>query len=201
MFLFVFSFYCFDRTGKTTTIAKLAYYLKNNKCRPMLVAGDTFRSGAVEQLQIHADCLNVDFFKSGYAKDPSQVCGQGILAATENGNDVVLVDTAGRMQNNANLMRALTKLVEENRPDCMILVAEALVGHDGLNQYDLFSKAAQKIHGLILTKLDTVDSKVGAILTLTHQTSTPILFLGVGQKYHHLKKLEVATVLKALLKE
>jgi len=163
------------------------------------VAGDTFRSGAVEQLKVHADCLNIPLFSQGYSKDPSAVTKAAIQHATTNGNDVVLVDTAGRMQNNVPLMKALGKLVAENQPDFCILVCEALVGHDGLSQHELFRQAERRpIDGLILTKFDTVDRKMGAALTLTHETGSPIVFLGVGQKYHHLKKLNVNTVVKSL---
>lgn len=185
--------------GKTTTIAKLAYYFQQHGFNPLLAAADTFRSGAVEQLQVHAECLQVPIFAQGYAKDPSAVAAAAIQQATTNGNRVVLVDTAGRMQNNVSLMKAMTKLVHENQPDFRLLVCEALVGHDGLDQFQLFAKAAGKIDGLILTKMDTVGSKVGAALTLTQQTGTPIVFCGTGQKYHHLQELSVPQIVQSLL--
>jgi signal recognition particle receptor subunit alpha len=188
--------------GKTTTLAKLAYYFQQHGCTPLLVAGDTFRSGAVEQLKVHAKCLDVPLFSQGYSKDPSAVAKAAIQHAIENGNDVVLVDTAGRMQNNVPLMKALGKLVQENKPDFCILVCEALVGHDGLNQFQMFQKAmpaGRGIDGLILTKFDTVSDKVGAALTLTHETRTPVVFCGTGQKYHHLKELSVPDVIQSLL--
>lgn len=184
--------------GKSTSLAKLAYYYKQNGCRPMLVAGDTFRSGAVEQLKVHADCLDVPMFAQGYSKDPSSVAQAAIQEATTQGNDVVLIDTAGRMQNNVPLMKALAKLVKENKPDFMILVAEALVGHDGQSQFDLFSSHVP-VNGILLTKFDTVSDKVGAALTLTHQTHTPVVFTGVGQKYHHLQKLSAPQVIRSLM--
>jgi signal recognition particle receptor subunit alpha len=186
--------------GKTTSLAKLAYYFQQHGCKPMLVAGDTFRSGAVEQLRVHAECLEVPLFSQGYSKDPSAVAKAAIQKAAEAGNDVVLIDTAGRMQNNVPLMKALGKLVQENQPDFCILVCEALVGHDGLNQFKMFRQALGRrgIDGLILTKFDTVDKKVGASLTLTHETGSPIVFIGVGQKYHHLKKLDIPTVINSL---
>lgn len=185
--------------GKTTSLAKLAYYFQQHDCSPLLVAGDTFRSGAVEQLQVHADCLNVPLFAQGYSKDPSAVTKAAIEHATVHGKDVVLVDTAGRMQNNVPLMKSLGKLVLENQPDFCILVVEALVGHDGLSQYEMFQQSMQRpIDGLILTKFDTVDQKVGAALTLTQETGAPIVFLGVGQKYHHFKKINVTTVVQSL---
>lgn len=184
--------------GKTTTLAKLAYYFTQHGCHPLLVAGDTFRSGAVEQLRVHADCLSIPLFSQGYSKDPSAVAAAAIEQAISQNNDVVLVDTAGRMQNNIPLMKALGKLVTENKPDCCLLVCEALVGHDGVSQYQMFRQAAGRVDGLILTKFDTVDTKMGACLTLTHECGAPIVFLGVGQKYHHLKQLDVPTVIKSL---
>jgi len=186
--------------GKTTSLAKLAYYFKQNQCNPMLVAGDTFRSGAVEQLTTHANCLEVPIFSQGYSKDPSAVAKAAIQHATEQGNDVVLMDTAGRMQNNVPLMKALGKLVNENKPDCILLVEEALTGHDGLDQFQMFRKAIspRNVDGLLLTKYDTVSDKVGAALTLTHETGAPIVFVGTGQKYHHLKPLQVSGVIDGL---
>jgi signal recognition particle receptor subunit alpha len=215
--------------GKSTSLAKLAYYFLQNGCHPMLVAGDTFRSGAVEQLQVHAKCLNVPMFSRGYSKDPSAVVKAAIAHATNptasssanssnddmdgeddtasqknKKHDVVLCDTAGRMQNNVPLMNALGKLVQENQPDFVLLVVEALVGHDGLNQFTMFqnalkAKSGRGIDGLILTKFDTVSDKVGAALTLTRQTGVPIVFIGTGQKYHHLQKLSVPSVIHSLV--
>lgn len=185
--------------GKTTTIAKLAYFFKQNGCKPLLVAADTFRSGAVEQLQVHAACLEIPLYSQGYAKDPSAVAKAAIQKATDDEHDVVLIDTAGRMQNNVPLMKALTKLVDENKPDLRLLVCEALVGNDGLDQYQMFKQASRGIDGLILTKMDTVADKVGAALTLAHQTGAPIVFCGTGQKYHHLSSLSVSTTVRSLL--
>jgi signal recognition particle receptor subunit alpha len=187
--------------GKSTSLAKLAYYFKENGCSPLLVAGDTFRSGAVEQLKVHSQCLDVPLFSQGYSKDPSAVAKAAIEHATEQGNDLVLIDTAGRMQNNVPLMKALGKLCQENQPDFCILVCEALVGHDGLSQFQMFQQALGRrgIDGLILTKFDTVSDKVGAALTLTHQTGAPIVFCGTGQKYHHLKKLSAPAIIQSLL--
>lgn len=187
--------------GKSTSLAKMTYYLKENGCSPLLVAGDTFRSGAVEQLSVHAQCLDVPIFSQGYAKDPSAVAKAAIKHATEQGNDVVLIDTAGRMQNNAPLMKALGKMISENQPDFIILVCEALVGHDGLDQFKMFSQALgyeRKLDGLLLTKFDTVSDKVGAALTLTHETGAPVVFCGTGQKYHHLQKLQASKIIQAL---
>lgn len=191
--------------GKSTSLAKLAYYFQNHQLQPMLVAGDTFRSGAVEQLNVHAKCLEVPMFQQGYAKDPSAVAKAAIahvMTMEEKRPEVVLIDTAGRMQNNAPLMTALGKLVKENQPDLILLVAEALVGNDGVDQLQMFNRAMQtarrQIDAVILTKFDTVSDKVGAALTLTHITGAPILFVGTGQKYHHLKPLQASTVIRSL---
>mmetsp|Transcript_5953 Transcript_5953/g.14785 ORF Transcript_5953/g.14785 Transcript_5953/m.14785 type:complete len:576 (-) Transcript_5953:168-1895(-) len=192
--------------GKSTSLAKLAYYLKSNGCHPLLAACDTFRSGAVEQLSVHAKCLGLPIFSKGYSKDPSSVAKAAIEQATQDGNDVVLVDTAGRMQNNLPLMKALGKLADENQPDMVVFVGEALVGNDGVDQVKMFDKAVsfhnrrQKVDAILLTKFDTVSDKVGAALTMTHVTNAPILFVGTGQKYHHLQKLSTAAVIRSLFR-
>ena len=192
--------------GKSTSLAKLAYYLKSNGCRPLLAACDTFRSGAVEQLSVHAKCLGLPIYSKGYSKDPSSVAKAAIEQATQDGNDVVLVDTAGRMQNNLPLMKALGKLADENQPDMVVFVGEALVGNDGVDQVKMFDKAVsfhnrrQKVNAILLTKFDTVSDKVGAALTMTHVTNAPILFVGTGQKYHHLQKLSTAAVIRSLFR-
>jgi signal recognition particle receptor subunit alpha len=190
--------------GKSTSLAKLAYYLKSNGCHPLLAACDTFRSGAVEQLSVHAKCLELPIFSQGYSKDPSSVAKAAIAQAEKEGNDVVLVDTAGRMQNNVPLMKALGKLAQENQPDMVVFVGEALVGNDGVDQVRMFNQAVssfsrtQKVNAILLTKFDTVSDKVGAALTMTHVTNAPILFVGTGQKYHHLKKLSTQSVIQSL---
>lgn len=194
--------------GKSTSLAKIAYYLKSNGCNPLIAACDTFRSGAVEQLNVHAKCLDVPLFHRGYAKDPSAVATAAIEHASREGNDVVLVDTAGRMQNNVPLMRALGKLVSDSQPDLVLFVCEALVGNDGLDQLRMFDRALRTtagaragrtaIDGVVLTKFDTVSDKVGAALTLTHESGSPIVFVGTGQKYNHLKPLSVRAVIKSL---
>lgn len=201
---FSIAFIGINGVGKSTSLAKIAYYLKTNGCSPMLAACDTFRSGAVEQLSVHAKCLDVPLYHKGYAKDPSQVAKAAIAHATEQGNDVVLIDTAGRMQNNVPLMKALSKLVVENNPDLVLFVCEALVGNDGIDQLSMFDKAlrsgghVRRIDGIILTKFDTVSDKVGAALTMTHVTGAPVVFVGTGQKYLHLKKLSAKAVIKSL---
>ena len=194
--------------GKSTSLAKVCYYLQNNGLKVMLCACDTFRSGAVEQLKVHSRNLGVHLYDQGYAKDPAGVAMGGLKYAREHHYDVVLIDTAGRMQNNAPLMRALTKLISVNRPNLILFVGEALVGNDGVDQLKLFNKSLRDysdsadprtIDGMILTKFDTIDDKVGAAVSMVHNTGQPIMFVGTGQKYTNLNKLNVKKVLKALL--
>lgn len=154
--------------GKSTSLSKVCYYLKSKGVKVMLAACDTFRSGAVEQLNQHAKVLDVPLFEKGYAKDPAVVAKEAIKYGTENGYDCVLIDTAGRMQNNEPLMRALAKLVSTNDPDLVLFVGEALVGNDGIDQLSMFDRALadysdrrepHRIDGIVITKFDTIDDK------------------------------------------
>ena len=196
--------------GKSTNLAKVAYYLKTRGNLKILIAAcDTFRSGAVEQLKTHATCLNVDLFEHGYGKDSAEIAKQALQYAKANNYDVCLIDTAGRMQDNEPLMRAIAKLVAVNTPDLVLFVGEALVGHDAVDQLTKFNRALidysydpsnpRTIDGIVLTKYDTVDDKVGAALSMVYITGQPVVFVGTGQKYPNLKKLSVNEVVKALM--
>ncbi|KAF4321102.1 hypothetical protein JM18_004891 [Phytophthora kernoviae] len=194
--------------GKSTSLSKVCYYLKSKGVNVMLAACDTFRSGAVEQLNQHAKVLDVPLFQKGYAKDPASVAKEAIKHGSDNGFDCVLIDTAGRMQNNEPLMRALAKLVSNNDPDLVLFVGEALVGNDGIDQLSMFDRALadysdrrepHRIDGIVITKFDTIDDKVGAAVSMVYKTGQPIMFVGTGQKYTHLKKLNVRTVMRHLL--
>jgi len=195
--------------GKSTSLSKLAHWLMaNNAGKVMITACDTFRSGAVEQLRVHAECLNVHLYAEGYAKDPALVAANGIAHAKREGFDVVLIDTAGRMQNNGPLMAALAKLIDTNQPDLCLFVGEALVGSDGKDQVLMFnqalednsqSKVPRLLDGIILTKFDTIDDKVGAAISMAHTTGRPIFFIGTGQRYVDFKRLNVKRVINALL--
>ena len=196
--------------GKSTNLAKVAYYLKTRGNLKILIAAcDTFRSGAVEQLKTHATCLNVDLFERGYGKDSAEIAKQALQYAQANQYDVCLIDTAGRMQDNEPLMRAIAKLVAVNTPDLVLFVGEALVGHDAVDQLSKFNRALidysydpnnpRTIDGIVLTKYDTVDDKVGAALSMVYITGQPVVFVGTGQKYPNLKKLSVKEVVKALV--
>ena len=111
----------------------------------LLAACDTYRSGAVEQLRVHVERLGIGLFERGYTKDPSDVSFNALKYANENGYDVCLIDTAGRMQNNEGLMRNLVKLVNVNNPDLILFVGEALVGNDGVDQLKEFNRVAMSL--------------------------------------------------------
>lgn len=196
--------------GKSTNLAKVAYHLKHKGGLNVLIAAcDTFRAGAVEQLRTHARCLDVPLFERGYGKDAAAICREALVHAQHTGADVVLVDTAGRMQDNEPLMRALGKLIHMNNPDLILFVGEALVGNDAVDQLKKFNQALSDmtshspnprlIDGILLTKFDTVDDKVGAALSMAYITGEPIVFVGTGQKYQNLKKLSPDAVVNALL--
>lgn len=194
--------------GKSTSLSKVAYYFKSKGLRVLLAACDTYRSGAVEQLRVHVDRLGLDLFERGYTKDPSDVAFNALKYANDNGFDVCLIDTAGRMQNNEGLMRNLVKLVNVNNPDLILFVGEALVGNDGVDQLKEFNRALhdlsdlpepRTVDGIVLTKFDTIDDKVGAALSMVYCTGKPIVFVGTGQKYTNLKRLNVKDVVNLLL--
>ncbi|XP_078155731.1 uncharacterized protein LOC144551578 isoform X1 [Carex rostrata] len=195
--------------GKSTNLAKVAYWLLQHDVSVTLAACDTFRSGAVEQLRTHARRLQIPIFEKGYEKDPAIVAKEAIQEAAHNKSDVVLVDTAGRMQDNEPLMRALSKLINLNNPDLVLFVGEALVGNDAVDQLSKFNQKladlstvanARLIDGILLTKFDTIDDKVGAALSMVYVSGAPVMFVGCGQSYTDLKKLNVKSIVKTLLK-
>lgn len=208
---YVIAFCGVNGVGKSTSLAKTCYYLLNHGHKVMIAAGDTFRAGAVEQLRTHVNCLGrgVELFDRGYGKDAAAVAADAIRKAKELKYDVVLVDTAGRMQDNEPLMRALAKLVEVNRPDRLFFVGEALVGNDAVDQLTKFNAALtdhqsggnpRLIDGIVLTKFDTIDDKVGAAVSMVYTTGQPIVFIGIGQTYMDLRKMNTKSLVKALLK-
>ena len=199
--------------GKSTTLSKICYWLLQKEFSCLIAACDTFRSGAVEQLQVHAKCLNVPVFQKGYGKNAASLAKEAINHAKKNKFDIVLVDTAGRMQDNEPLMRSLIELIQVNNPDLVLFVGEALVGNDGIDQLQKFNSSLKVlannaesketkdlIDGIVLTKFDTIDEKVGAAVSMVHKTGHPIVFVGVGQTYTDLRTLKVDSVVKALLK-
>ncbi|KAM3239706.1 hypothetical protein ACQJBY_053416 [Aegilops geniculata] len=205
---YVIVFVGVNGVGKSTNLAKVAYWLLQHDLSVTLAACDTFRSGAVEQLRTHARRLQIPIFEKGYERDPAVVAKGAIQEATRNKSDVVLVDTAGRMQDNEPLMRALSKLVNLNNPDLVLFVGEALVGNDAVDQLTKFSQkltdlstapTPRSIDGILLTKFDTIDDKVGAALSMVYVSGAPVMFVGCGQSYTDLKKLNVKSIVNSLL--
>jgi signal recognition particle receptor subunit alpha len=131
---YVIVFVGVNGVGKSTSLSKVCYWLQQNNLKVMIAACDTFRSGAVEQLRVHSKCLNVELYEKGYGKDAATIANEAIKYAKKNEIDVVLVDTAGRMQDNEPLMKALNKLIVVNDPNLVLFVGEALVGNDGVDQ-------------------------------------------------------------------
>jgi fused signal recognition particle receptor len=175
-------------TGKTTTVAKFANFMKKNGFSVVIAAGDTHRAGAIEQVSEHAERISVKVVAQRYGADPAAVARDGVLYAKAHHIDVVLVDSAGRMQTNQNLMEEMSKIVRVLNPDLKIFIGDSLAGNDAVSQAELFSKYTG-FDGAILTKVDA-DAKGGAALSIAFSTKRPILFLGVGQGYDDLKPFD-----------
>ncbi|XP_043513205.1 signal recognition particle receptor subunit alpha homolog isoform X2 [Frieseomelitta varia] len=219
---YVMTFCGVNGVGKSTNLAKICFWLIENNFRVLIAACDTFRAGAVEQLRTHMRHLNalhppekhgnqtmVQLYEKGYGKDAAGIAMEAIRFAKDSKIDVVLVDTAGRMQDNEPLMRALTKLIKVNEPDLVLFVGEALVGNEAVDQLVKFNQALADhsqsnnphiIDGIVLTKFDTIDDKVGAAISMTYITGQPIVFIGTGQTYTDLKSLNAKVVVHALMK-
>jgi fused signal recognition particle receptor len=168
-------------TGKTTTIAKISTYYIEKGYTPVIAASDTFRAGAIEQISHHADKLGVKIIKHKKGADPAAVAFDAVEHARAKGKELVLVDTAGRMQTNVNLMDEMKKIKRVIKPDLIIYVGDALTGNDSVEQAQKFNDAVG-IDGIILTKADA-DAKGGAALSIGYVIQKPILFLGTGQSY------------------
>ncbi|MDR0900398.1 MAG: signal recognition particle-docking protein FtsY [Methanobrevibacter sp.] len=175
-------------TGKTTTIAKIANFYMKKGYTPVIAASDTFRAGAIEQLTHHTDNLNVKIIKHQKGSDPAAVAFDAVEHAKAKGKELVLVDTAGRMQTNTNLMDEMKKIKRVSKPDIVVFVGDALTGNDAVEQATKFNDAID-IDGIILTKADA-DSKGGASLSIGHVIGKPIMFLGVGQGYDDIKEYD-----------
>ncbi len=185
---FVIAFVGFNGSGKTTTIAKLAHWLKKNGFSVVIAASDTFRAGAIEQLEEHAKRVGVKVIKHDYGADPAAVAYDAIQHAKARNIDVVLIDTAGRNELNRNLMDEMRKIVRVTKPDLVIFVGDSLSGNAVVEQAKQFNEAV-KIDGVILTKLDA-DARGGAALSISQAIGAPILFVGVGQGYDDLKPFD-----------
>lgn len=181
---FVILFFGVNGTGKTTSIAKIAYFLKKAGMSVVLAAGDTFRAASIEQISEHAEKLKVPVIKHGYDSDSAAVGFDAIKYAKHHGIDVVLIDTAGRMHTKANLMTEMEKICRVTNPDLKIFVAESIAGNDAVEQARTFHESIG-IDGSILSKVD-VDEKGGTIISVSYATKKPIFYLGVGQEYEDL---------------
>src|SRR3989338_455286 len=182
--------------GKTTSIAKIIKLLKDNKLSCVVAAADTFRSAAIEQLEEHTNKLGVKLIKHEYKSDPAAVCFDAVEHAKATGKDVVLIDTAGRLHSNLDLMNEMKKIVKVSKPDLKLFIGESITGNDVVEQVKQFNERIG-IDGIILSKAD-IDDKGGAAISVSFVTKKPILYFGVGQGYSDLKKFDKYEVLKNL---
>lgn len=167
-------------SGKTTTAAKLAKYLKQNKRNPYLVPADVYRPAAVEQLRVLAEQIEVGAYNTKPGRDPVEICKDAMSAAVYGGYDVVIMDTAGRLHIDEELMNELMMIKAEVNPHQIILVVDAMTGQDAVNVSTSFNEALE-IDGVILTKMDG-DARGGAALSIKAVTGKPIMFFGIGEK-------------------
>ena len=184
-------------TGKTTTIAKLAYILLNNNYSVVLACSDTFRAGSIEQLSLHAKRLGVPMIKHQYGSDAAAVAYDAVQYAEARVINVVLIDTAGRMQTNKNLLSEMEKIIRVADPDLVIFVGDSLSGNDAVLQAEEFNKSVH-IDGSILTKMDA-DAKGGAAISVTYVTKKPVLYVGTGQGYGDLEPFNPETIVDRIL--
>ncbi len=194
--IYTMIFFGINGTGKTTSIAKIAYLLRKNNISCVLAAGDTFRAASIEQLKTHADKLKLPIIASSYNADPASVAFDARKYAEAHKIKVVLIDTAGRMYTKANLLKEMEKIIKVSKPNLKIFVGESITGNDAIDQAKTFNETIG-IDGIILSKAD-VDEKAGTILSVSHITKKPIYFLGTGQDYEDLLPFTKKAVLKNL---
>ena len=181
---FVVMFVGVNGTGKTTAIAKVTHLLQKNGYSVVIAAADTFRAGAIEQIEVHANRLGTKLIKHKAGADPAAVAFDAVEHAKARRKDVVLIDTAGRMQTNQNLMDQMKKIQRVAAPHLVVFVGDALAGNDAVDQARTFQEAVG-FHAAILCKIDA-DAKGGAALSIAHSVGKPILFVGTGQTYDDL---------------
>ncbi|KAF2858050.1 P-loop containing nucleoside triphosphate hydrolase protein [Piedraia hortae CBS 480.64] len=217
---YVISIVGVNGVGKSTNLSKIAYFLLQNRLRVLVVAADTFRSGAVEQLRVHVRNLTelsqregvgrIELFERGYGKDAANVAKEAVAFASGK-FDVVLIDTAGRRHNDARLMSSLTTFGRLAKPDKIFMVGEALVGSDSVAQARSFAREfvdekgrmrnnGAGMDGFIVSKCDTVGDMVGTLVSMVHATGIPVVFLGIGQLYGDLRGLNVQWAVDKLMK-
>ncbi len=193
---YIIVFFGINGSGKTTSIAKLAYKLKREGISVALAAADTFRAAAVEQLETHAQKIGVPIIKSQYGSDPTSVAFDAKQYAQKNKIKCLLIDTAGRMYTKENLIKQMEKLIRVIQPNKKIFVGEATTGNDMIEQAKTFNEAIG-IDGVILSKAD-VDEKGGTALSVSYVTKKPIYFLGTGQKYEDLEVFNKEKIIEKL---
>lgn len=193
---FIICFVGINGSGKTTTIAKIAHYLQKNKLTCVIAAADTFRAAAIQQLEEHANNLNVKLIKHDYGADAAAVAFDAIKHAEARHIDVVLIDTAGRLHSNEDLMKEMQKIIRIAKPDLKLFIGESITGNDCVEQAKKFNESIG-IDGIILAKAD-VDDKGGAAISISYVTKKPILFLGTGQKIDDLKEFNKEEIIKSL---
>ncbi|KAK4155321.1 hypothetical protein C8A00DRAFT_42044 [Chaetomidium leptoderma] len=208
---YVMSIVGVNGVGKSTNLSKICFFLLQNKYKVLIAAGDTFRSGAVEQLAVHVRNLSeltvreggkVELYQKGYGKDAAAVAKDAVTFAAQEGFDVVLIDTAGRRHNDQRLMSSLEKFAKFAQPDKILMVGEALVGTDSVAQARNFNAAfgsGRSLDGFIISKCDTVGDMVGTLVSIVHATNVPVLFVGVGQHYSDLRNFSVKWAVEKLL--
>ncbi|MBT3282428.1 signal recognition particle-docking protein FtsY [archaeon] len=182
--------------GKTTSIAKVTNLLKKNDLEVVIGACDTFRAAAIDQLEEHANKLDVKMIKQDYGSDAAAVAYDTVEHAKSKGKDVVLIDTAGRLHSNKNLMEELKKLIRVVKPDLKIFVGESITGNDCVEQVKQFNDAVG-IDGIILSKAD-IDEKGGAAISVSYITGKPILYLGTGQEYDDLEVFDKDKIIRSI---
>lgn len=193
---FIIVFFGINGGGKTTTIAKLAYFLKARGISSVMAASDTFRAASIEQLVKHGEKLGINVIKQGYGADPAAVAFDAIEYARAHKIKAVLIDTAGRMHTKENLMKEMAKIIRVSKPDLKLFIAESTLGNDAIEQAKTFNESIG-IDGIILTKAD-VDEKGGTALSVSYITGKPILFLGTGQSLDSLKVFNKEKLIKDL---
>ncbi|MBN1644840.1 signal recognition particle-docking protein FtsY [Candidatus Woesearchaeota archaeon] len=193
---FVICFVGVNGSGKTTSIAKVANLLLKNNLSVVLAAADTFRAAAIDQLQLHADKLGVKLIKHDYGSDAAAVAFDAVKHAEAKNKDVVLIDTAGRLHSDSNLIEEMKKIVRISKPDMVVFVGESITGNDCTEQAQRFNEAVD-LDGIILSKAD-VDEKGGAAISVSYVTKKPILYIGTGQEYDDLQPFNKEKLLASI---
>jgi len=192
----VIAFVGVNGTGKTTTIARITDWLQQNGKSVVMAASDTFRAGAIEQLELHAEQLGCKFIKHQAGGDPAAVAFDAVEHARAKHRDIVLIDTAGRMQTNTNLMDEMKKIKRVAKPDLIMFVGDSLAGNDAIDQARKFHEAVG-IDAVVLTKLD-VDAKGGAALSISSAIGQPIAFVGIGQEYGDIMPFDATWIVERI---